>query len=72
MKNLQEVLKQKEFELENVQREVEALRLAIRLCNEPGEGDRSAAASAYVEGGSPKPVRSVPPAPTEKALKQFP
>lgn len=72
MKNLQDVLKQKEFELENVQREVDALRLAIRLCSDPGEIDRTVAATASADGNMPKPVRSVAPSTTDKALKQFP
>lgn len=69
MKNIHDVLRQKEAELENVQREIDALRLAARLCTEPGE---SVAASASAESGNPKPVRSVPPAAPDKALKQFP
>ncbi len=72
MKNLQEVLKQKELELETVQREIDALRLAIRLCSEPGEIDRTVAATTTADGSTPKPVRSVPPSTTDKALKQFP
>jgi hypothetical protein len=37
MKNINDVLKQKEAELQQVQREVEALRLAIRLLSDEGE-----------------------------------
>jgi outer membrane protein TolC len=37
MKNINEVLKQKEAELQQVQREVEALRLAIRLLSEESD-----------------------------------
>lgn len=72
MKNIHDVLRQKELELENVQREIDALRLAVRLCSDPGEIDRSVAASASAESGSPKPVRSVAPSTPDKALKQFP
>ncbi len=37
MKNIVEVLKQKEAELQRVQTEVEALRLAIQLVSEDGD-----------------------------------
>lgn len=37
MKNIGEVLKQKEAELQRVQTEVEALRLAIQLLSEDGD-----------------------------------
>lgn len=69
MKNIQDVLRQKELELENVQREIDALRLAARLCSESAE---SVAASASADGNTPKPVRPATPSTTDKALKQFP
>jgi len=72
MKNLHEVLRQKELELEDVQRQIEALRLAIRLCSDAGESDRSVSPGAFAENtAAPRTVRSVPAAP-DKALKQFP
>jgi hypothetical protein len=37
MKNLVEVLKQKEQELQQIQTEVDALRLAMRLVSEDGD-----------------------------------
>jgi len=37
MKNLVEVLRQKESELQQIQAEVDALRLALRLVSEEGE-----------------------------------
>jgi hypothetical protein len=37
MKNLVEVLKQKEQDLQQIQTEVDALRLAIRLVSEDGD-----------------------------------
>lgn len=37
MKNIVEVLKQKEAELQQLQREVEALRISVRLLSEEGD-----------------------------------
>lgn len=67
MKNPAEVLRQKEAELNNLQREIEALRIVVRLCSE----DRDSATSERIEMSIPRPPRSVPAEP-EKVVKQFP
>lgn len=69
MKNLAEVLRQKETELQNLQREIEALRLAVRLCSDDGESGN--VETARMDLSSPKPPRSVSAEP-EKVVKQFP
>ena len=46
MKNLYDVLAQKEHQLQQLQKEVEALRLAARILSEQESGTSSAAVSA--------------------------
>jgi hypothetical protein len=41
MKNIDEVLRKKEFDLEYLQREVEVLQIAARLLAEDGDADAS-------------------------------
>lgn len=82
MRDINEVLRRKELDLQQLQREVEALRVAARLLSEASEADpaysRPATASAYAP-----PARPAPPpgsgagdagysAPWDAAAKKFP
>lgn len=71
MKSLAEVLRQKETEFQNLQREVEALRLAVRLCSEDGEAGRSEPVRAESIASGVRPLRGASVEP-EKVVKQFP
>jgi hypothetical protein len=71
MKNPAEVLRQKETELQNLERDIEALRIAVRLCSDDGEAVPVETARPDTFVSSPRPPRSVSVEP-EKALKQFP
>jgi hypothetical protein len=85
MKQLQEMLKQKEQELGRLQKEVEALRLVVELCAEGhskvtengGDLRRFAAASAAaaaVGNGGTMPAAAMTPAapPANGGAKRFP
>lgn len=76
MRNIADVLRQKESELQNLEREIDALKLAMRLCSDEAERTESFKldpATAETAVG-PRPIRGVsydePPA--QKAMKQFP
>jgi hypothetical protein len=67
MKNISEVMRQKEAEIQQLQKDLDVLRAAARLLNEEGETE------------SPKPAAvpsraaaSAAPAPRETVLRQFP
>jgi hypothetical protein len=70
MKNPADVLKQKEAEIQTLQHEIEALRIAIRLCSDAG--DERADTFRTESTSAPKPIRGVAFEQPEKALKQFP
>ncbi|HEV2114095.1 MAG TPA: hypothetical protein VGR50_08075 [Terriglobales bacterium] len=83
MKQLQEMLKQKEHELGRLQKEIEALRLVVDLCAEghskvtdTGEGRRFAAASAaaasVAANGGTMPAVAMSAAPGNGGAKRFP
>lgn len=58
MKNIFDVLRQKEAELQQIQKEIEALRIAARILQDEGgaeTGTRQAAANA-----APAPTRQFP------------
>jgi hypothetical protein len=61
MKNIYEVLRKKEADLEQAQREIDALRIALRLLAEDGDADSF---------NGPSMTRSRPAA--EPGIKQFP
>jgi len=82
MKDVNEVLRRKEADLQQIQREVEALRIAARLLSDEAEIAPAytrplASANAYVP-----PARPAPPTPTgteagygaswDAAAKKFP
>ena len=62
MKNICEVLRQKEFELSRLEKEVEALRVAAPLLSEGDEGDnghhKPTLASSRAVNATPQPDRS--------------
>ncbi len=70
MKNPAEVLRQKETELQNLQSEIEALRIAVRLCSDDGDSGNSETIrmDSNLVGRPPRSV-SVEP---ERVVKQFP
>lgn len=81
MKQLQEMLKQKEHELSRLQKEVEALRLVVDLCAEGHSkvsdgGDRrftGAAASPTPNGGTIPAIAISAPVPAANGgAKRFP
>jgi hypothetical protein len=57
MKNIRQLLREKEAELEQLQKEIEALRLAATLLSQETS---SAAAAPIVAVSGPKPPVSVP------------
>jgi hypothetical protein len=75
MKNIFDVLKQKEAELQQIQKEVEALRTAARLLNEEGEARpaESPPRPATVSAGpvpAPRPIETA--AGFDASPRQFP
>jgi hypothetical protein len=69
MRNLADVLRQKETELQTLEREIEALRLAARLCSEDGDVVPSLRAES---AAAPKPIRGVSLEEPTRTMKQFP
>jgi hypothetical protein len=70
MKDIQDVLKQKESELQQLQREIEALRVAARLLADDGDAPVEALKPAV---GAPSAVPTVPrPAPAAAAAANRP
>jgi hypothetical protein len=71
MKSLVEVLRQKELELQQIQSEVDALRIALRLVSEEGEtyGRPSAPTGTLPESREAR-VTEITASPT--ATRQFP
>lgn len=68
MKNIIEVLKQKETELRRVQAEIEALRIAIRLMSEEGDSQGLSLVATGTSSESRVQEKSTSPA----ATHQFP
>ena len=69
MKNIVEVLRQKEAELQQLQGEVEALRVAIRLLSDdPGSSGRVSALTGTSSEPRVKEILTAPDAPA----RQFP
>jgi len=60
MRDINEVLKKKELDLQQLQREVEALRVAARLLSEESEADPAYTRLAAASGYAP-PTRPAPP-----------
>jgi hypothetical protein len=77
MKNIYEVLKQKEAQIQQLQKEIDALRIAARLLSEDGEMEPSVRPMSSVVAGTP--LATVPRAGKENGqagweatTKQFP
>lgn len=72
MKDIYDVIRQKESDLERIQREIEALRLSAKLLEDSARTSPSAAVPLY--NATPKPSSAQPaPAPAAWATaKQFP
>lgn len=68
MRNLADVLRQKEAELERLEREVDALKLAARLCSDEDDHESLRAEPVVTS----KPIRGVSLDEPHKAMKQFP
>ena len=74
MKNIFDVLRQKEAELQQIQKELEALRIAARLLAEEGDPRAESAMRPAMVPPAPEPVpRSKPATPVfEASSRQFP
>ncbi len=81
MKNIHDVLRQKELEIQQIQREIEALRLAARLLADDAETEapavRPSVASAAVPRPAAAPVMAKPADQTpfsvpQGGIRQFP
>ena len=76
MKNVYEVLRQKELELSRLEKEVEALRVAAPLLSEDKEASADKptiirAAKAITNGVTFTPVKAVPAAPPAPSTSTF-
>ena len=60
MKNIFDVLKQKEAELQQIQKEIEALRVAARIMQEDGEPRGDAGGRQAAAPPAPAPTRQFP------------
>jgi len=69
MKNIADVLREKEAEIARLESEIEALNVAIRLCSEDSEGFEPSKHDATT---SSKPVRAASFQEPQKTMKQFP
>src|SRR5437764_10244087 len=75
MKDIYELIRQKEADLDRIQREIDALRLSAKLLEESGRTSTLAASSHSTPAYAPAPKPQPPPiaAPTAWAsAKQFP
>ncbi len=77
MKNIYDVLRQKEAELQQLQKEIEALRIAARLLADEGEVRAESAARPTAVASSAAPLRAASPAKEavaawETGPRQFP
>ncbi len=80
MKNIYDVLRQKESEVQQLQKEIEALRVVARLLADDGDGEvsssrpasagagRVSAAAAVAAAVKPEPLSAAAPA----GIRQFP
>jgi hypothetical protein len=76
MKNILDVLKQKEIELLQVQKEVEALRMVARLLADETQAAEAAnaqkPAAAGTQTAAPQPARTAPPIPATVPREGYP
>ena len=67
MKDINEVLRRKEMDLQELHRELEALRIAARLLSDPAESATTYARSAVPASSYAAPTRTAPPGETVDA-----
>ncbi len=75
MKDIYEVIRQKEAELQRIQHEIEALRLSAKLLEDAGRTGPAAPVQVFNAAGGAKPQTSTQPTSTPNAwatAKQFP
>jgi hypothetical protein len=77
MKDIYELIRQKEADLERIQREVEALRLSAKLLEENGRTSAPAAAASaattiYAPASKPQSAQPVATPAAWASAKQFP
>jgi len=78
MKDIYELIRQKEADLERIQREVDALRLSAKLLEESGRTPTvaataaSAATTIYNPASKPQPTQPVATPTAWASAKQFP
>ncbi len=73
MKNIYEVLRQKELEVQQLQKEIEALRVAARLLADDNDADNNArprVSAAAAVAAAVKPAEPISAAPA--GIRQFP
>jgi len=74
MKDIYELIRQKEADLERIQHEVDALRLSAKLLEESGRTPAPAAAATtiYSPASKPQPAQPVATPTAWASAKQFP
>lgn len=75
MKDIYEVIRQKEADLQRIQHEIEALRLSAKLLEDPGRATTGAPVQVFSAAATAKPQTPAPPTPSPNAwatAKQFP
>lgn len=74
MKDIYELIRQKEADLERIQREIDALRLSAKLLEESNRAPVAAAASAAttIYSPTPKPLQPTATPAAWASAKQFP
>jgi len=76
MKDIQELIRQKEADLERIQREIDALRLSAKLLEESGRTPAVAASAASaattIYSPTPKPPQPTATPAAWASAKQFP
>jgi hypothetical protein len=60
MKNIHDVLRQKELEIQQIQREIEALRLAARLLADDVESETPMVRPSVTTASAPRPAPAAP------------
>ncbi|HKT25231.1 MAG TPA: hypothetical protein VJR04_11545 [Terriglobales bacterium] len=75
MKDIYEVIRQKEADLQRIQHEIEALRISAKLLEEVGRPVSATPVQVFSAAAGAKPQTSTQPAPSANAwatAKQFP
>jgi hypothetical protein len=75
MKDIYEVIRQKEADLQRIQHEIEALRLSAKLLEDAARPTAAAPVQVFSAPAAAKPQTPTPPTPSANAwatAKQFP